>query len=330
MSRRPRATSAPALANAIAIDRPSPRAAPVTIAIRPFKSNLGTSFRFADIEVIVHDALPQNVVVLTAVCVLTASVPVSAQISTTLKPETVAAFDRYAADVETQLEQTWHHGGAFTAIETDPAALKSVMSGQISIHADNPDNPAQIPNGLIHDWIGDVFIPNTTADAVLSVMRDFDHHAGLYRDITRSKTLQNGEAHVVGYWRVDKKDQIMRVVLDIVDEAYYQKIGPGKWICRAYAKNIRQVQHAGERDESVLPQGQGNGFLWRLYAYWSLKETQGGVLAECRTLSLSRDIPLGLGWTVKPFIRSQPRQSLISTLQSTREASTNVRASLSR
>jgi hypothetical protein len=44
------------------------------------------------------------------------------------------------------------------------------------------------------------------------------------------------------------------------------------------------------------------------------------VLAECRTLSLSRNIPIAVSWAIKPFIQSLPSESLSSTLSNTRSA----------
>jgi hypothetical protein len=118
------------------------------------------------------------------------------------------------------------------------------------------------------------------------------------------------------------KPQLIPVAFDVEQAAHYREIAPGKWICRAYAKKISEVDNPGASREKVLPPGEGQGFLWRLYAYWSLEATNGGVLAECRTLSLSRNIPAGLNWAIKPFIQSLPRESLTSTLKNTRVAVT--------
>ncbi|HLI64066.1 MAG TPA: hypothetical protein VKV05_11745 [Terriglobales bacterium] len=45
-----------------------------------------------------------------------------------------------------------------------------------------------------------------------------------------------------------------------------------------------------------------------------------GVYIECRTISLTRDIPHGLGWIIEPIIRKLPQESLVHTLAATREA----------
>ena len=41
---------------------------------------------------------------------------------------------------------------------------------------------------------------------------------------------------------------------------------------------------------------------------------------ECEAVSLTRDIPTGLGWMIEPIIRDLPRESLVNTLQKTKEA----------
>jgi hypothetical protein len=70
----------------------------------------------------------------------------------------------------------------------------------------------------------------------------------------------------------------------------------------------------------VLPPDTGYGFLWRLFSYWRFAEESKGVTIECRAISLTRDVPFGLGWVIEPIIKSLPRESLINTLKATREA----------
>lgn len=41
---------------------------------------------------------------------------------------------------------------------------------------------------------------------------------------------------------------------------------------------------------------------------------------ECEAVSLTRDIPLGLGWLVTPVIAELPREELEFTLRATRNA----------
>ena len=80
------------------------------------------------------------------------------------------------------------------------------------------------------------------------------------------------------------------------------------------------MENAGSPNETVLPPDTGYGFLWRLNSYWRFQERDGGVCLECRAISLSRDVPFGLGWIFEPIIQTLPKESLIKTLESTRHA----------
>jgi hypothetical protein len=63
--------------------------------------------------------------------------------------------------------------------------------------------------------------------------------------------------------------------------------------------------------------------LWQLNSYWTFQQLDGGTYVECEAISLTRDIPRGLGWLIRPIIRDLPRESLIATLEGTRAAVTS-------
>ena len=60
--------------------------------------------------------------------------------------------------------------------------------------------------------------------------------------------------------------------------------------------------------------------MWRLNSYWRFDAREGGVYVECESISLTRDIPAGLAWLIKPFITGIPKESLQMTMSSTRAA----------
>jgi hypothetical protein len=65
--------------------------------------------------------------------------------------------------------------------------------------------------------------------------------------------------------------------------------------------------------------GGGSGYLWRLNTYWRFAEKDNGVYIQCEALSLTRDIPTGLGWLLKPLVTRIPRDSLNKALGRTRD-----------
>jgi hypothetical protein len=89
---------------------------------------------------------------------------------------------------------------------------------------------------------------------------------------------------------------------------------------RVYSTRIAQVEDPDTSEERELPVGNDGGYLWRLYTYWRFLERDGGTYIQCESISLTRDIPLGLGFIVGPFVTSIPRESLEFTLTTTRKA----------
>lgn len=245
--------------------------------------------------------------------------PGAAQLKTTLKPETLHGFEKYASEVESDLQQRSNGERPFLALDDTPTDRARVLKGELVIRQGS-DKASVIPDGLVHDWIGDVFIPHKTPEDVLSILEDFDRHQKIYPGVVRSRLIERHNHTVIGEWRLAQKSGLLAIVLQVRIEARYQQIAPGKWTGRAYANQISDVDHAGSKNETVYPPGEGYGFLWRLFAYWSLEATDGGVLAENRSLSLTRDIPQAVAWMVRPFVQEIPRQALQSTLLNTRKA----------
>ena len=116
------------------------------------------------------------------------------------------------------------------------------------------------------------------------------------------------------------RKKVLTVVLNSEYEVELSRVSERRWYMRSLSTRITQIEDHGEPTEMELPVGKDGGFLWRLNTYWKLEEADDGVLVECNAVGLSRDIPWGLGWMIKPFVESMPKESLEATLQATRLA----------
>jgi hypothetical protein len=246
--------------------------------------------------------------------------PLQAQLVVELEPQTVTGFEHYAATVESSLNQRWQGKKNFLYIEDDPETKKAVLGGDLFVKQ-MTNGPVEVKDGLIHDWLGAVFIPNTAMQRVLNILQNFDNHKNIYPEVADSRTIRRSGNEITGYWRLQQKG-LVPVVLNVEQDAHYEQVSPGKWKCQAYARKITEVDTGLFTHGRKFLLGKGHGYLWRLYSYWSLETFHGGVLAECRTLSLSRDIPPGLSWAVGPYVQKAPQDSITSTLKHTRMAAT--------
>lgn len=237
-----------------------------------------------------------------------------------LKPETVRAFDAYIRDTEARLDQRLLPGGRFLWVEDAPGRAAKVRQGEVAIENRSASGKMAVPGGLIHDWIGAVFIPGVTLVKTLGLMQDYDRNADNYKpEVLASRLIIRQGNDFKVYLRLMKK-KVITVILDTDYDVRYFTLDGGRCHSRAYSTRIAEVQNAGKRDERVLPPGEDSGFLWRLYSYWRFQERDGGVYVECEAISLTRGIPAGLGWLIEPIIISLPRESLENTLQETRTA----------
>jgi hypothetical protein len=186
-------------------------------------------------------------------------------------------------------------------------------------------NPLPVPDGLIHDWIGAVFIPGATLAKTLALARDYDHHKEVYKpEVLDSKLISRSGNDCQIELRLLKK-KVITVVLDTYYDVHYFSLDPSRWYSRSHSTRIEEIENPGKPNERRNPPGQDHGFLWRLYSYWRFVERDGGVYEECQAVSLTRDIPTGLGWLIEPIVRQLPKESLVNTLTKTREAVTNAR-----
>jgi hypothetical protein len=243
---------------------------------------------------------------------------------TVLKPETLKAFAAYVRSAEAKMEKGLS-GEPFLWSDASPDRVRQVREGQILADFWSGQKPVNVPSGLIHDWIGAAFIPATNLEATLALIQDYDNHKNIYKPgVIDSKLISRDGDKFQIYLQLLKK-KILTVVLDTDHEVRYRSLDAARADCRSRTTRIAEVQNAGSENAKVLPPDTGYGFLWRLNSYWRFLERDGGVYAECRAISLSRDVPLGLGWIIEPIIQKLPKESLIQTLASTRQALQDVK-----
>ena len=236
-----------------------------------------------------------------------------------LERPTLEAFEAYIRDAEAAMEET-ASGGQFLWSDASKERYEPIRQGKVVAEFCSGRGPVRVPKGLIHDWVGGVLVPGSTIDEVLRLVQDYNNHKSIYApEVIASRLISHGGNDFQIYLRLFKK-KIIAVILDTDHEVHYRCLDRSRWVCQSHTTRIAEVENAGTPKENVLPPDTGHGFLWRLYSYWRFQERDGGVYTECRAVSLTRDVPLGLGWIIEPIIQKLPRESLIHTLEATRQA----------
>jgi hypothetical protein len=247
--------------------------------------------------------------------------------ATELKKETAAAFDQYVKATEARMAEELRPGGAFLYIDTLPRQEREAMYQQLR-HGDvivsrletrTRSGRIPVPNGIIHHWVGIAFIPAANLRQVLRVAQDYQNRAELYKpDVIASRQIWHEGSDYKIFLRLYQK-KFTTVVLNTEYTIHWGEVDSGHIYSTSYSTRIAEVRDPRKPDGPELPEGNDHGYLWRLYTYWRFAERDGGVYVQCEAVSLTRSIPFGLGWLIRPLVTSIPRQSLKGVLTRMRE-----------
>ena len=246
-----------------------------------------------------------------AVCILLAATHARAA---TLKPEARAAYERYVASVEARLNQRHQSAQNFILIEDkDDSKLRQ---GKLVVRRYKAD--VDPPGAMVHHWSAAMLVPGATSQDFLRVVRDYERYPEFYsQEFVRAKILdQEGDEYKL-LTRV-AQHRVATVVLDVESDTFFGALDAAHGYTVSKSTDVREIADPGKSSEHVVPRGHEHGFLWSLNLYWSYEERPEGLLVQCETVSLTRDIPWGLGWLIKPLVQSIPRDALTYTLTQTR------------
>jgi len=233
-----------------------------------------------------------------------------------LQAQTVEAFDRYARQAEARMDAA----KSFLWVDESADRVRRVRRGEVVAEPFTGKPDIHVAGGLVHDWIGAVFIPGASVDYTIARLEDYNGHKDIFKpEVIDSRTLSHTGNDYLIYLRLVKK-KVVTVVLNTEFDVHYAQVDKTRWRSVSRSRRVAEVERAGKPDERELAPGTGEGFLWKLNSYWRFMERDGGTWVECQAISLTRDVPTGLGWLIEPIIRNLPRESLVNTLAAARQA----------
>ena len=238
-----------------------------------------------------------------------------------LEPTTSEAWENYVDSASSRMEQRLLPGNAFLWVDEAPERLARVRAGEIVLSPVGPQVPKRVPSGLIHDWVGAVFIPNVTLKDVLQVARDYGRYKELYQPtVIASRVIASNEAKDRFSMVLTSMSYLPKTALDADYESCYVHVGDRRAYSVTRTTRIQEIEEYGSPNQQVLREGEGNGIIWKLFSITRYFERDGGVYLEFEAIGLSRDIPASLRWIVEPIVRRISRSSLSTSLQQTAQA----------
>ncbi len=238
-----------------------------------------------------------------------------------LKQKTLNAWDDYLRTTNLRMHRNLGTGHSFLWIDEESGRSQRVRQGEILISPAREAGPQKVHDGLIHDWIGAIFIPSVRMNDVFAVVHDYDRYKDFYNPtVIESKLLartgEDYEFSMVGLKRV----LFEKIVYESQFESHCSQLDGRRRYCISHSTRVQEIKNYGQPDSHKLPTDEGHGYIWRLYSLTKFEERDGGVYIEVEAIALSRDISALLRWFTKPVVERVSRNSMFTILQLTRAA----------
>ncbi len=231
-----------------------------------------------------------------------------AQMVVKLNPETLTEFDRYAKSVEAEIEQRWEGKANFISIEDSPSDKQKVMGGEFLVRPAQPTESrkrygwpdTRLGWNRVHSGYGSGTRDRECSGISITTRRSI--RKSLTRKLSATTATRrwaigacsSGRAWFPSCWMWNST-------------RYYKKLAPGKWNCRAYARKITEIDKTPfSRGRIDSPKAKDMDTCGGCMPIGASRRVNGGVLAECRMLSLSRSIPQAIAWAVGPYVQKAP------------------------
>jgi hypothetical protein len=240
-----------------------------------------------------------------------------------LSPESVAGWNSYVSATEARISRELKSSRGFLALDFGSgaaAARRAVLSGEVVVEPMETTGargePIEVPWAMVHHWRGAVLIPGMTVTRLVAELQQ-GAPPGRQEDVLESQVLERRP----DWMRVSLKLQRTKIVTVVYNTEHVVMFARGsdaRATSASTATKIVEVVDVNTPQERELPAGDDRGFLWRLNAYWRYEQVANGVIAECESITLSRDIPAVVRFVVRPLVERAARESMTRTLVSLR------------
>jgi hypothetical protein len=123
-----------------------------------------------------------------------------------LKPETLLAYEAYIGQAEAAIEQMLRSDQQFLWSDACPERIAHLRNGRTIAELYSGKRPIQMPDGMIHDWIGARCVPGTTMERTLALVQDYEKHKNIYQpEVINSKLIRRHGDDFQIYLRLRKK-----------------------------------------------------------------------------------------------------------------------------
>jgi hypothetical protein len=244
-----------------------------------------------------------------------------------LKAGTRAAFDRYVRATEARMAKELDGSAPFLWIDRQPEHTRTALIARLKhgeiiserLETRDSGRTIDVDDGLIHHWVGTVLLPGVTVDRAVTFVQQYDRYPQVLSPLVqRARVLR----HTGDHFDVEMRTMMTKVITVVIDAEYgidYRRLNATRVSSKSVATNVFEVASAGLPNEQRTSADAKDAMLWRLNTYCSFDQRTEGTYEQCESISLTRGIPFGLGFMIKPFVTGIPRDTLQFTLGRVRD-----------
>ncbi len=238
-----------------------------------------------------------------------------------LQSATANAWEEYLREASARADARVEGSKPFLWMDEAADRALRVQRGEIVVAPAVGHGTEPVPNGIIHDWIGAVFVPGATIESLLCVVHDYDRYKDIYKPVvTDSRSLDSGEAAQEFSMVWQRHVLFVNAAMQGRYRVSEVRLDAHRGYSIVHATTLQQIEDYGRASQHLLPPDTGGGFIWRIYSISRYEERDGGLYLEIEAIALSRDVPASLKWLVNPVVNHLSVNSLTTTLGQTRAA----------
>ena len=224
-----------------------------------------------------------------------------------LNQQSLTAWEKYVATAKANMQERLMGKSPFLWVDEDPMTRRRVNSGEIVITPVGSTHPLSVPRGLIHHWVGAVFIPGARIKDLDNVVGDYSKYSEIYRPtLIKTELLDsNGDEQKISIIWVQRALLVTAAFYTELDSNYVA-LNSRQGYMNIYATRVQQIEHYGQRDELRLAPDEGSGYVWRLATFARFEERNGGLYLELEVVALSREFSGATRFLLQRYLVAYP------------------------
>ena len=196
-----------------------------------------------------------------------------------LQPATVNAWNDYLKVAGSHLDERRDGRRPFLWIDEEPGRAARLRNGEILIAPVAGRGTQRVPGGLIHHWIGAVFIPHAGIDELLTTVHDYGRYREIYKPaVADSKVLACGDSEQRFSMVWQRRILFIDAAVEGEYEAHDFMMDSRRGYSIATTSQMREILDYGRSTERYLPPGAGQRFHVAAAQHRPLRRARRGLV----------------------------------------------------